>query len=356
MVFTAVNEPFAAQALGLPHLKAGEALVEVTYATICTSDLHSFYGRRAAPCPGILGHEIMGQVVALGPGAVVDFYGDPVLPGDRITWSVYAHDHDGPMARKGLPQKSPDLFKYGHEKLGADASLSGGFATHCHLRAGTDIFKLPPELSPREAAPLNCTHATIAGALRLAGDLSGKNVLISGVGMLGLSACAMSRESRARRVWAMDIDRQRRDKAMAFGADGQLDATWPIAELLPAIQASGGIDVLIETSGAPVAMEKGMELLHIGGIQVWVGAVYAQRDLAINAEKVVRKLLTIKGLHNYVPADLAQAIRFLAANHRKYPFGELVHQDFPLQQLDQAFAQANQPGHYRIGVVPEGAN
>lgn len=353
MVFDEVRQPFAQQRVGLPELQPGEVTVRIDYTTICTSDLHTFYGRRGAHTPSILGHEIIGTIVAIGPGGVSDYQGATLRIGDAVTWSVYAHDHAGCMAQKGIPQKSPDLFKYGHETLDKDGSLSGGFATHCHLRAGTDIFKLPAGLNRKEAAPLNCTHATIAGALRLAGDLNRKNVLIIGAGMLGLSACAMSKEAGAERVLVLDINPDRAERALRFGADMPLDAALDAAALKEKIAEIGGIDVVIETSGVPAAMEKGMELLNIGGINVWVGAVYAQRDLAINAEKVVRNILTIKGLHNYIPADLAEAIRFLAAHHRKYPFEGLVGTDFPLSELDGAFAVANESGHYRVGIFPE---
>lgn len=354
MVFNEVNTPFTSYTTPLPELRGGEALVEVMYTTICSSDLHTFYGRRNSPAPSILGHEIMGKLVAVGPGGVQDHNGSDLHINDIITWAVYACDHSSKMAQRGIPQKSPDLFKYGHEKLNdGKGSLSGGFATHCHLRAGTAIFRLPPELSPKEAAPLNCTHATVAGAIRLAGSLMDKNVLIIGAGMLGLSACTMSREAGAAKVWAMDISAERQQRALEFGADAVLHAELGIVEVAGLVRQAGGIDVVIETSGAPSAIEKGLELLNIGGIAVWVGAVFPQRDLAVNAEKIVRNILTIKGLHNYTPTDLATAIEFVAAHRHKYPFEQLVARDFPLTQLDQAFEAAVQEGHYRVGIYPE---
>lgn len=352
MVFEKVNQPFLKQGMSLPDLQAGEVLVRIDYTTICTSDLHTFYGRRGGHCPSILGHEIIGTVLNTGPGGVKDYHGNLLKMGDPVTWSVYAHDHRGEMALKGLPQKSADLYKYGHEKVGNNGPLNGGFATHCQLRVGTDIYKLPEGLSAREAAPLNCTHATIAGAIRLAGNLQQKNVLVIGAGMLGLSACAMAREAGAARVYAMDIQADRLEKALSFGVDASLDGNLTIEGLKEKLSPKGRIDVVIETSGVPSAMEKGIELLNIGGINVWVGAVYSQRDLSINAEKIVRKLLTIKGLHNYIPDDLAEAIRFLKVHHQQYPFEQLVSMEFPLSELHDAFTTANEGSHYRIGIFP----
>lgn len=352
MVFESIQQPFTVQRVSLPELQPGEVIVKIDYTTICTSDLHTFYGRRGGHCPSILGHEIVGTIVKIADSGTIAYNGDPLKIGDAVTWSVYAHDHSGVMAQKGIPQKSSDLFKYGHEALDEQGELSGGFATHCYLRAGTDIYKLPEGLSLKKAAPLNCTHATVAGALRLAGDLQHKNVLVIGAGMLGLSACAMSREAGAQKVWVMDIKPERLQRALAFGVDAGIDGDKSAEAIKEALRESGGVDVVIETSGVPSAIEKGIELLNIGGINVWVGAVYSQRNLSINAEKIVRNILTIKGLHNYIPDDLAMAIRFMAGCHHKYSFEELVGLEFPLPELDRAFTEANQGGYYRVGVLP----
>ncbi|MEN7551243.1 zinc-binding dehydrogenase [Rapidithrix thailandica] len=348
MVFRQAQTPFIPYEINLPELQTGEVLVKIKYTTICTSDLHTFTGRRCSHSPSILGHEIIGEVIDLKDGK--DFHGHALNIGDRVTWAVYAYDPACKMAKKGIPQKSESLYKYGHEKLVNKQNLSGGFATHCHLKQGSSIFKLPENLSPEEATPLNCTHATIAGALRMTGDITDKNVLIIGAGMLGLSACAMAKEAGAKHVWAMDIDQARLAKARAFGASGVLDANETVESLNQELSPTDGIDVVIETSGVPSAIENAIALGNIGSIHVWVGAVYSQRDLAINAEKIVRNLITLKGLHNYIPEDLAYAIRFLSAAKHKYPFHELVSQDFPLSQLDKAFETANKGGHYRVGI------
>jgi len=354
LVFDHARAPFRLQEVPIPKLLEQEVLVRVLYATICTSDLHTYTGRRSGPAPCVLGHEIIGEVISLGSETMVDFSGEPIHSGDRITWSVYAHDHEGTMAKKGIPQKSPDLFKYGHQAMVQEHPLSGGFASHCHLKAGTDLFKVPEALSVQEATPLNCTHATVAGALRLAGELSGKNVLVVGAGMLGLSACAMSAESGAKQVALLEIDPDRAKRATHFGASLILDVD---PEKRAQQRSSiGGIDVVIETSGIPEAMESSLAMLNIGGVAVWVGAVFEQRDLRINAEYVVRHLLTLKGLHNYIPADLQTAIDFLRKHHTKYPFHKLVAQTFDLQDLDQAFTEAETSNAYRIGVQPETSN
>ncbi len=353
MVFEKVNSSFSTATVTLPMPQPGEVLVEISYTTICKSDLHTYFGRRGGPKPCILGHEIIGRIAALAQQPIHDYAGNSLQTGDRITWSVYAQGGESKMAKIGIPQKSPDLYKYGHEPFINNRSLNGGFATHCLLRKGTAIFKLPTEITDNEASPLNCTHATIAGSLRLAGDVKNKSVLVSGAGMLGLSACAMSRENGAGRVYVTDISRVRLEHALAFGASRGFTADQLTADKIrKKIESEGGIDLVIETSGVPAAMENGIDLLNIGGTSIWVGAVYAQRDLSINAEKIVRKILTIRGLHNYIPTDLATAIQFMNKAHQKYPFHNLVSKTYLLEQLDEAFMVADNEDYYRVGISP----
>jgi hypothetical protein len=82
-----------------------------------------------------------------------------------------------------------------------------------------------------------------------------------------------------------------------------------------------------------------------------VGAVYPSRPLAISAEEVVRRHLTICGVHNYHPRDLATALAFLAEAHQRHPFAELVGRAFALEEADTAFAAATGKA-VRVAVVP----
>ncbi|MEB2774350.1 zinc-binding dehydrogenase [Algoriphagus sp. D3-2-R+10] len=352
MVFQEIEKPFLPLPIDFPILNQDEVLVEITYTTICTSDLHSYYGRRSSPSPSVLGHEMIGRIVNLPENEMFDFHGAQLMKGDLVTWSVFAYDHTGNMATKGIPQKSPSLFKYGHEQMQQNDVLSGGFATHCHLRKGTDIFRIPKSVSPKAAAPLNCTHATIAGAIRLAGSLKDKNVLIIGAGMLGISASTMAKFAGAKVVLAMDVNQQRIQNILHFGADVSINASLSLEEIQKEILPIGGVDVLLETSGSAEAMERGLDLLNVGGTAIWVGAVYSQRNISINAESIVRRILTIKGLHNYAPEDLSYAIKFLEASHSTYPFGSLVGAEFPLNEMEKAFAAAKESGSYRVGITP----
>ncbi len=358
-VFHAPGEPFEMCSVQLPAVGEHEALVRVTCCTICGSDLHTYGGRRSTPTPTILGHEILGEVVALGadsPSTTCD--GSPVRIGDRITWSIAASCGSCAFCNWGLPQKCEHLFKYGHERIDGQNTLSGGLAQYCVLRRGTAIVKVPSELDDRVACPANCATATVAAILRSAELCEGEVVLVQGTGMLGLTACAMARSSGAREVIACDVDAVRLARATTFGATRTAlieSGDDPLGRAVDEATVGRGVDVAIEVSGSPAAMESGLAHLRVGGRYIWAGAVCPDRPVEISAETVVRRLTTIRGVHNYTPDDLKTAVRFLQDNAGRYPFDSLVSRSFALSRVQSAFEHAIGERPLRVAVVPDGA-
>ena len=195
------------------------------------------------------------------------------------------------------------------------------------------------------AATINCAVATAAGALRLAGPIKDKTVLITGMGLLGLNAVAMCHNIGAAEIIAVDTDASRLETALRFGAHRSINTGKEYRqEELP------GIDIALDMSGAPDAMEYGLEALAVGGTAVWVGAVFHTREIRVNAERMIRNVLTLKGLHNYNYEDLQTAVNFMTENGHKYPFDEIVAQEFTLENAEKAFEYALAHKPLRVGL------
>ncbi|MBC8876691.1 MAG: zinc-binding dehydrogenase [Planctomycetes bacterium] len=354
MVFHQAGQPLELRHHSLPKLDDGEVLVRVTGCTLCGSDIHTYDGRRSTRCPTVLGHEIIGRVEELPSGSgVCDFDGSALEIGDRITWSVAASCGNCFFCDDGLPQKCERLFKYGHERITDSHALSGGLAEHCHLARGTAIFRVPDELPDAVACPANCATATAAAAMRYAGSCAGHVVLVQGAGMLGLTAAAMAAAGGASEVIVCDKLAERLTLASSFGATQTVCVTEDDISLREtAEKATGGrgVDIAIDMSGAPEAIEAGVDLLRVGGHYVWVGAVFPTRSVAVSPETVVRKILSLQGVHNYTPSDLRNALEFLEHNHRRFPFEQLVGETFTLEDAGKAFAHASQSRALRVAV------
>lgn len=316
----------------------GEVLVRVTASTMCGSDLHTIHGRRKVAVPTILGHEIIGKVEAIGSGFTST--GSPINVGDRITWAVVAHCGHCLPCQRDIPQKCHNGFKYGHEHDSPTHSWSGGFADWCLLAPGTTIVRLPDSLSDALACPASCATSTVCAAMEAAGPLKDRSVLIAGAGLLGLTACAMARQAGASNITCLEPDPHRRDRALAFGAT---------AAVAPNDLGLDEFDVFLELSGANAAWELAFDRLALGARAVLIGAVFPGPDTRINMERIVRRMITIRGIHNYAPRHLEAAISFLAEHGRHVPLAEMVSEWFDLADHVNALKAASLPGATRIG-------
>lgn len=346
MAFHGHEESMRLLEVPISAMAVGEILVKNLYTTICGSDLHTYCGLRKENTPTVLGHEIVGEILAIStehPG--VDYCGNKLHVGDRITWSIFSSDVNSEMAQKGIPQKGDRLFKYGHAQITDTDTLHGGLGTHCMLKPGTAILKISTDIPLPVAATINCAIATVAGAFRLAGTVKNCKVLITGAGLLGIVSVAMSKAAGAAIVHVADINEQRLQQAKEFGADEIHVLSGDAPEGLK------DIDVAFDMSGSPDAMELGLDSLAIGGVAVWVGAVLNTRKIQVNAEKVIRRLLTIKGLHNYNFEDFVSAVDFISKHYQRFPFSTIVDGEFALEDAEAAFDYALKKKPLRVGIL-----
>jgi len=338
--------------LPTPVPRGGEILVRIESCTLCGSDLHSFEGRRQVPVPTIPGHEIVGRIVDFGSEAArTDASGQAIEIGSRIVWGLVAACGDCFYCQRGLEQKCVRSVKYGHERFRDGYELLGGLAEHCLLMPGTTIVRLPETLSLNTVSPVGCATATIAAALEPIDTLQNRTVCIAGAGLLGLTAAAMARERGAHAVIVCDPHEERRARAFKFGATHCIIPD-QLGSVLNEVTGGFGADVGLELSGSPAAFRALWPGLRLGGSLILVGAVFPSEPIPLAMEQIVRRNLTLRGIHNYGPRHLCQAVEFLQNAQHTYPFDSIVTQWFSLQDIVPAFREAMNPGNIRVGVKP----
>jgi putative phosphonate catabolism associated alcohol dehydrogenase len=351
LVFHGPDMPLELREFPTPEPEGSEVLVEVAACTLCGSDFHTMQGRRIEPVPTVLGHEILGRIAAFGPAAPHrDAAGRSLELGDRVTWAIVASCGQCFYCRRSLPQKCERRVKYGHEALAPRRELTGGLAEQCLLAPGSSIFRVPDRLPDESACPANCATATVAGAIEAAGDLAGRVILIMGCGMLGVTAVAWASTLGGSAVIACDLDPARRALACSFGAS---QAVHPdeLASCVAEMTGGRGVEVAIELTGSPDAYEAMDPLVGLGGTIVLVGATYPARPARLIMEQVVRRCLTLRGLHNYAPRHLQAALAFLES-HPEFPFASVVAGWRPLDRVAEAVAREPVPEILRLGVRP----
>lgn len=338
MAFLGEGHPHETIAVPGVALAADDVLVAVELSTICGSDVHTVHGRRSAPVPLVLGHESVGRVIALGESGADAEDGTPLRIGDRVVWSVTVSCGTCDRCAAGMTQKCRELGKYGHERIAPHRELTGAFASHVQLRRGTTIVRVPEALPATALAPASCATATAYSAVRrgAAGrDLDGVRVRVYGAGLVGLSAVAIAAAEGAV-VDVVDPNAARRRLATRFGAEPDASSAEP--------------EIAIEASGHAVA--SAISDVAVGGTVVLIGSVFPADPVPLDAESMVRRMITVTGVHNYTGAELADAVAFLAGRGRAFPFAEMVGTVHPLADLDQAIALAAAPDAApRIGVV-----
>ncbi len=355
-VYTEPNAPFQVQDFPIRAPRADEALVKVSMSTICRSDIHSYQGHRPSPCPGLLGHEIVGNIVALGEGITHDMRGDRLSVGDRITWSEFFIPGDNYFSEVlDLPQKSHGVEKYGHMAATTAPHHHGGFAEYCYVLPKSWILRLPDNITDAEATPINCGVATMVAVTEAANIRLGSTVVIQGLGLLGLYGAALAKSRGAKYVIGLDVNAKRREQALRFGVDMALDPSLAAADLLKQINTMcrpEGADTVIEVCGVPEVLPLGLEIVRVGGTYVIAGLVSPGAHVTLDANRFVKKMITLKGVHNYHPRHLIEALDFVVKHKAQYPFAELVDGQYALDDVTQAMSDAASQRVLRAAIVP----
>ncbi len=362
VIFNGADKPLELIQARLPRPNRGEILVEIECSTICSSDLHTHSGRRIEPMPTVLGHEIVGRIMRFGDDARrIDARGEKLDAGDRITWTIGASCGNCGNCHDGLEQKCLKLVKYGHERIGLDMPFRGGLADVVLLSPGTGMVKLPDVLPADVSLEImtlaNCSTATAVAVLR-AGfarrNRPGMSVAVLGAGVLGLTACAMARSIyQASVVIACDRDRDRAQRALQFGATHICTDLSELASIAKEVTGQDGVDVAVELAGSIQTTQAAAEVARTGGTAVLAGTTMPTDPLVIQPQRIVRRLLRIEGVHNYVTSDLIAAVDFLLGKGHLFPMQSLIAGRYELSKTTEAFTKGHANAGMRVAIVPE---
>jgi len=365
-VFHEVGKPMELREIPLPErLNEGELLVRMEVATICGSDLHTVSGKRQEPMPLVLGHEGVGVIERIGSdifsGNRPRHRGWKLQEGDRITFSVADSCGMCPECTlHKLPQKCVSLMKYGHARMSEGTGLNGTYATHVLLRPGTHAVKLPSTLSSRVCAPANCALTTVVNALdmaRLPRYGSNKSAVVQGVGLLGIYAVAwLKKRVGMDSVFCLDMDAERLKTAEQFGGipllvTGGEEEFWERQRFIRK-HYPHGVDVAVEMTGAKNVIHEGVQLLRNGGHYSFAGMVHPDSQLSsLTGETIIRKCLTIRGVHNYTPWNLEEAVKFLDEQREELPLESVLSpSSYALSNINDAIAEAFSGRYCRVVV------
>lgn len=342
------GEPIEIRELPVPQeseLEPGALLVRVDVASICGSDVHQWDGMTQALVPAslpiVLGHEMMGTVVAFGPGPREDSIGQPLAEGDRLLWThVYCGQcyecrvqHTPTMCRrkKQYMRTNCERFPY----------LVGGFAQYCYVFPASGRVRIPDGVPDGVASAASCALRTIVHAFDRLGRLEPhQRVVIQGAGPLGLFATAMASAAGVRELIVVGAPARRLALAQRWGAQAVVSVDeLPAAEQRLArvreLTGGAGADVVLELSGAPFAFAEGLDFLRPGGRYAVVGQLGGPLT-PIQAALIVRKQATILGVQSADIGHFWKGLQFVRATADRFDFEAMLTTRYPLARINEA--------------------
>lgn len=320
-----------------PEPGPDEVLVAVELCGLCGTDLEE-YSRgpvsvpvsvpnplTGAAAPIVLGHEIVGTVVAHGANGNGPAIGTRVIPdvvlGCGGCWWCRRH-------QEGL---CPDGAVIG---LHAD----GGLAQYVVCPAATCV--VVPEAVGPEVAVFAEPASVAVRAVRKTGDLTGATLAVIGAGTVGMLVAQVARAAGAGQVIAVDPVPGRRELAVRLSADAALSPEEAAAGVA-ARTAGAGADAVLECSGAPGTLAAAVRLARSGGTVVLVGFRDADEPLPLLPVVLGEKRLSGSAAHLW-DEDVTAAVRLLTAgivDPRQLPAARI-----PLSQVVTGGFAAPPPG------------
>src|SRR5215208_3098196 len=312
----------ALRELSQPRPGPGQVLLAVRAAGICGTDLHIYHDVYPTQPPVILGHELAGEIAAVGDGVT------RVSMSDRVTTETYFHlCGTCRFCRGGQPNLCPDRRSIG-------SGVDGGFAPYVVVPE-RNIHRLPDTLNFQEAAlsePLACV---VHGALELPKVTPGDVAVVAGPGAIGLLTMQVARAAgTAVIVLGTAADRRRLQLAEELGATRVVDvsAQDPIP-IVRELTAGWGADIVFECSGAGAAALSLLAHARRGGQYAQIGLF--GKAVAWDLDQVCMKELRVTGSNASVPSAWRTALRLLAdGSVRTAP---LISDVYPLASWEDAF-------------------
>lgn len=325
-----------------PKVADDAMLLKVMYCGICGTDLHGIEGKRSVKFPIIPGHELVAEVVEIGSKALERtkvFGGADLKVGDKVT--INPRIVCGKCYYcQNMPQR-PEMCMGARTYNSSIRSekppyLFGGWAEYIYILPNSEVIKLPDGIDLEVASliePLACSVGLVDRYRKERDWITGdgfevnRDIVIFGVGAIGLLAAACFHLNGAKNIICIDAIDEKLKLAKKFGAQTTINVTNTSSEERISIVKDAcdglGASVAVEACGVPETIGEGVQMLRRGGTLYEVGHLLKSKDATIDPNKICRDEISIIGNYAYPSSDcLGYAARILM--EEKLPYRELI--------------------------------
>ncbi len=335
------KEQLRIERVNIPKLAPGDVLVRVKTALTCGTDVKVFrrgYHAMMIHPPALFGHELAGDIVAMGEDVRGFKTGDRVVAANSAPCGECFH------CRRGQENLCDDLL-----------FNNGAYAEYIRIPeriVQKNLCRIPDHVSYQDAAlvePLSC----VMRGLEETGVQPADNVAVIGLGPIGMMFVRLATTVYKARVIAVGRRQQQLDRAMRLGAaetvlnDGSRD---PVASVR-GLTGGRGADVVIEAVGLPEVWQLAIRLLRRGGVVNFFGGCPAGSEVAVDTELLHYSELTLKASFHHTPPLVRKALEAVSSGY--VTARDFVNRVEPLSNLLEVMQHLmSHNGHLKTAIIP----
>ncbi len=334
------KENLQIEEVSVPKISNGDVLVRVQAALTCGTDVKVFrrgYHARMIVPPALFGHELAGDIVAMGPD----------VKGFRIGQRV--------VAANSAPCLECFYCKRGNENLCDDLLFNNGaYAEYIRIPSRIverNMYEIPSHVSYQDAALIEPLACVLRG-LDETSIAKGDNVAVIGLGPIGLMFVRLAKAYGAR-VIAIGRRKAQLTRAAHMGADellisGETDDT---VQQVRELTAGRGADIAIEAVGHPDAWQTAVRLLRRGGTVNFFGGCPNDSHINMDTSLLHYSEITCKASFHHTPAHIRKALEFVS--RQVITARDFVNRVEPLTNLLEVMRHLmSHNGHMKTAIIP----
>ncbi|HEY0249082.1 MAG TPA: zinc-binding dehydrogenase [Gryllotalpicola sp.] len=356
-VVNTVGAGFVVEELQIAAPIGREVLVDVKAAGLCHTDLTIATQDMGYEMPSVLGHEVAGIVIGVGPDVT------QVKPGDHVVGCLLqscgscAKCLDGKPYQCQHPEATMRHAGQGDRLARGGAPVSqifglGGFAEQALIHEN-QLAVVPDSVPFPQAALIGCGVMTGAGAvLNSAQVRAGDSVVIVGTGGVGLNGISGAVVAGATTIIAVDIDDAKLETARGFGATHVVNSRTsdPVAAVREI--TGGGADHVFDFVGLQAVAEQGLAMLGTGGGLYLIGVASPTAAVPVSVVGSVLNQTRVQGV-TLGSSNFKRDVPFYADLYAQGRFNldDLVSREISLDQIEEGYAALKDPSITRVVIT-----
>ncbi|MEK6978593.1 MAG: alcohol dehydrogenase catalytic domain-containing protein [Candidatus Micrarchaeota archaeon] len=332
-----------------PTIKPGSILLKILACGVCGSDLRILSsGNNRVKYPAIIGHEIVGEVVAIGEGV------SGFSNGDRLAVGADVPCGECVWCTSGNGNCCDVNYAMGYQ-------FSGGYAEYCLLEplvvSHGAVEKVPQHVSSELATFMEPLACCINGFERI-GFVPGKTVLVIGAGQIGCMLAMLAKASGSKKVILADVSDEKLSVAKKSGsADQYINNSKPdFKDSILGLTDDKGADFIFTACSSADAQEQALSVLAKRGAINFFGGLPTSgpgaRNISVSSNLLHYSECTLTGSHGSVPRQNRLATELISSGRLFDAFSGLITHRFRLSEIQKAFELRRDPKALRVVVFP----